>query len=135
LSEENIETLRRALVAFNERDKDDWLDGSDPNCENIPPRDWPENTPIKGASSIWDFYVEAIAAWDGAEFRWGEFVDPGPLSDKIVANQRAQLRGKTSGAEVLWSYWVVFTFRDGRVVRSEWFEDRDEALEAAGLRE
>ena len=130
-----METLRRALAAFNEGDKDYWIEVCDPDIENFPPKDWPENAPINGASSIWDFYGEAINAWEGAEFRWGEFVDPGPPSDKIVANQRAELRGKTSGAEVLWSYWVVFTFRDGRVLRSKWFADRAEALEAAGLSE
>jgi ketosteroid isomerase-like protein len=43
--------------------------------------------------------------------------------------------GKTSGAGVAWSYWVVFTFRDGKVLSSEWFSDRREALEAAGLAE
>jgi ketosteroid isomerase-like protein len=33
----------------------------------------------------------------------------------------------------MWSYWVVFRFRDGKVVRSKWFANRAEALEAAGL--
>jgi ketosteroid isomerase-like protein len=45
------------------------------------------------------------------------------------------MRGKASGASVAWSYWVLFTFRDGKVLRSEWFADRGEALEAAGLSE
>jgi len=36
---------------------------------------------------------------------------------------------------VLFSYWVVATFRDGRAIRVEWFADRAQALEAAGLRE
>jgi len=36
---------------------------------------------------------------------------------------------------VAWSYWVAFTFRDGKVLSSEWFSDRREALEAAGLAE
>jgi hypothetical protein len=45
------------------------------------------------------------------------------------------MRGKSSGADVLWSYWQVATFRRGRVVRAEWFTDRAEALAAAGLSE
>jgi hypothetical protein len=53
----------------------------------------------------------------------------------IVANQRREMRGKASGAGVVWSYWVVFTFGNGKVIRSEWFADRAEALEAAGLSE
>jgi ketosteroid isomerase-like protein len=45
------------------------------------------------------------------------------------------LRGKASGIEVRYDYWVVFSFRDGEISRVEWFEDRDQALEAAGLSE
>jgi ketosteroid isomerase-like protein len=135
MSEENVETLRRALDAFNERDKDSWMEACDPEAKNFPPRDWPENAPIHGAAAIWDFYVAAITAWDGAEFSWGEFIHGGSEGEAVVANQRAELRGKSSGADVLWSYWVVFMFRGGRVVRSEWFAERDEALEAAGLSE
>jgi ketosteroid isomerase-like protein len=114
MSEENVETLRRALGAFNERDRDSWMAASDPDAENFPPRDWPENAPTQGAAAIWDFYVEAIRAWDGAEFSWGEFIEGGSDSETVVANQRAELRGKTSGAGVLWSYWVVFNFCDGK---------------------
>jgi ketosteroid isomerase-like protein len=56
-------------------------------------------------------------------------------SHKLVANQRRQLRGKSSGAGVDWSFWVVNTFRNGKMLRLEWFTDRAEALEAAGLAE
>jgi ketosteroid isomerase-like protein len=130
--EENVQALRRALDAFNEGDKATWLAIIDAEAENFPPRDWPENAPIHGASAIWDFYVEAIKAWDGASFEWGEFLYGAPTADTTIANQRAELHGKASGAGVLWSYWVVFMFRDGKVVRSEWFADRGEALRVAG---
>jgi hypothetical protein len=53
-------------------------------------------------------------------------------TNKIVANQRREMRGKASSAGVVWSYWVVFTFRKGRVLRFEWFANRAEALQAAG---
>jgi hypothetical protein len=44
------------------------------------------------------------------------------------------MRGKASGATIDWKYWgVVFTFRNGKVLRIEWFANRAEALEAAGL--
>jgi hypothetical protein len=31
--------------------------------------------------------------------------------------------------------WVLISFRDGKMIREQWFESRDEALEAAGLEE
>ncbi len=48
--------------------------------------------------------------------RVGEIIDAG--NDKVVTNQHARMRGKSSGAEVTWSYWHVFTFRHGKVLRA-----------------
>jgi ketosteroid isomerase-like protein len=133
MSRENMENLRRGLDAFNRRDKTAFVAVCDPQVENIPPREWPENAPIQGAEAIWDFFVGAQEAWDEGSYEFGELIDAG--RDKIVANQLREMRGKTSGASVAWSFWVVFTFRDGRVLRWEWFADRDEALEAARVPE
>ena len=133
MSGENVERLRQGLDAFNRGDEAAWLAVCDPECENIPPREWPESAPIRGARAIWDFFVQTQDAWEGGSFDWGELIDA--ENDLIVANQRRRMRGRSSGAEVVWSYWVLFTFRDGKVVRFEWFADRAEALEAAGLAE
>jgi ketosteroid isomerase-like protein len=48
-------------------------------------------------------------------------------------NNRRDARGRASGANVEFSYWIVVTFRSGKQIRLEWFADRAEALEAAGL--
>jgi ketosteroid isomerase-like protein len=69
--------------------------------------------------------------WDEGSYEWGELIEAGP--DKLVSNQRRELRGSASGAPVAWAYWVVLTFRNGKVLRFEWFDERIEALEAAGL--
>ena len=83
--------------------------------------------------AVWDFFVQAQEQWAEGSFEWGELVEAGP--DKLVANQLQRLQGKSSGAGVDWSYWVVMTFRDGRCARFEWFRERADALEAAGLSE
>ncbi len=67
---------------------------------------------VRGGEAIWDFFVEAVSAWEDGSFEWGELIDAG--TDKIVANQVREMRGKASGASVAWSYWVVFTFRSGK---------------------
>ena len=133
MSQENVEAVWRGLDAFNRRDKAAWIAVCDPEVENFPPHEWPESAPARGAEAIWEFFVEAVKAWEEGSFEWGELIDAEP--DKVVANQRRQMRGKASGAGVDWSYWVVFTFRDRRLLRFEWFADRAEALEAAGLSE
>jgi ketosteroid isomerase-like protein len=58
-------------------------------------------------------------------------VDAG--ADKVLVHQRNEVRGRTSGADVELNYWVVVTFREGKILRDHWFADRAEALEAAGL--
>ena len=133
MSQENAEVVWRGLDAFNRRDKGAWFAVCDPDVENLPPREWPERAPVRGAEAIWGFFVEAQGAWEEGSYEWGELIEAG--TKKIVANQRREMRGKASGAGVVWSYWVVFTFRKGRVLRFEWFANRAEALEAAGLRE
>jgi ketosteroid isomerase-like protein len=127
-----IEILQQALNAFNRRDKAAWLAAFDPGCENIPPQEWPENEPIRGAEAVYEFFVESVSAWDEGAFEWAEVIDAGP--NTVVANQRREMRGKASGASVAWNYWVVFTFRGEKVVSLEWFASRTAALEAARRR-
>ena len=43
--------------------------------------------------------------------------------------------GRASGAETELPFTVVASYRDGRMTRFTDFGDRDQALEAAGLRE
>ena len=62
-----------------------------------------------------------------------EFVDAG---DRVATRLRHHGRGKLSGAEIDEElYHQVATFRDGWIVRLEYFGEWSEALEAAGLQE
>ena len=133
MSRDNVEVLRRSLDAFNRGDKTAWLALFDPDVEMVPAREWPESAPIRGAEAIWDFYVAVTSTWDGGLNEFGELIES--RADTVVANNRRAARGKASGAGVEFSYWTVSTFRSGKTVRVEWFADRAEALEAAGLRE
>jgi ketosteroid isomerase-like protein len=133
MSEGNIKSLRESVDAFDRGDKAAWLAEFDPAVEMVPARDWPENAPIRGAEAIWDFYMAVNAAWEGGSIELGEVIDAG--ADRVVANARREARGKASGAGFQFSYWIVTAFREGKAARIEWFADRDEALEAAGLSE
>ena len=132
MSQENVKLFREALDAFNRRDKAAFLALCDPDYENVPPQDWPESAPIRGREAIWEFFIAGQEPWDEAFFEIGEHIDAG---DKVVAEQRAEMRGTVSGAVVAWSYWHVITIRDGKALRSEWFTDRADAMAAAGLSE
>jgi|SRR5829696_2134906 len=133
MSQENVEITRQTLDAFNRGDKGAWLAMFDPDAEMVPAPEWPENAPIRGAEAIWDFYVEVTGAWEEGLSEFGEVINAG--ADKVVANNRRDAHGRTSGAGVEFSYWTVGTYQNGKVVRIEWFADRAKALEAAKLRE
>jgi ketosteroid isomerase-like protein len=130
MSHETVESMRRALDAFNRGDKAAWLAEHDPDLVMIPAREWPENAPIRGADAIWDFYLAATDTWDQGLTQIAEVIDSG---DTLVINNRREARGIASGASVEFSYWTVTTFRGGKPIRYEWFANRAEALEAAGL--
>jgi ketosteroid isomerase-like protein len=133
MSRENVESMRKALDAVNRHDRAAWLALCDPALLNVPPRDWPESDPNRGREAVWDFFVQANEQWEDAAYEFGELIDAG--DDKVVAQVRGEMRGKASGAGVPWIFWQVVTFRNGKALRFEWFADRAEALEAAGLQE
>ena len=130
MSQENVEIMRRSMDAFNRRDRTAWLELRGEPHEVKPLPDWPEQE-TQGGEAAWDLYV-GVADAVAIEFE-ADLVDAGP--DKVLAHQRNTGRGRTSGAEVELDYWIVITFRDGVIVRDEWFSNRPEALEAAGLAE
>jgi len=131
MSEENVETMRRSVEAFERRDKDAWCELSHPEVEAVPTGDWPEGE-IHGHDAVWDFLIAVDEPWEPGHWELNEVTDGG---HDVAARMQRDLRGKSSGIEVEYDYWVVFSFRDGRVCRVEWFENRQQALEAAGLSE
>jgi ketosteroid isomerase-like protein len=136
MSQEQLELWRKGLDAINRRDKAAWLALVDPEVANVPPRDWPDADPIRGGEATFDFFAfDAQAAWhEGSPpYECVELIDAG--NDKVMADIRREVRGKASGATVAWGYWQVVTFRNGKFIRIEWFGDRTDASEAAGLRE
>jgi ketosteroid isomerase-like protein len=133
MSQKSVDVARRAVDALNRSDRAGWLATQDPESECVPSRDWPESEPIRGREAVWDFYVAVLGAWREGAFETVELFEAG--DDRVVQQVRAEMQGKTSGASVVLRYWTVGTFRNGKVLRVEWFADRAEALEAVWLRE
>ena len=73
---------------------------------------------------------------------WGEFENAHteieecfPVGDHVVLGVRFYGRGKSSGVEIDWPAWHVWTVRDGKAVHWSLVRTKREALEAAGLQE
>jgi ketosteroid isomerase-like protein len=133
MSQENLETFRRSLEAFDRRDKASWLETRGEDYEIVTSKEWQEGD-VRGREAAWDFYVTIADTFERRPFSDDiEVIDAGP--DKAIVHQRNDVRGSESGVNVEIDYWVVISFQDGKMIRDQWFESKDEALKAAGLSE
>jgi ketosteroid isomerase-like protein len=131
VSESNVDVFRRALEALDRRDRETWIALHDPRADVLPSRTFPEADVIRGPEPCWDFYVAVMEPFEHVSA--GEAVQVEDLGhNQVLAHQRTEVRGRASGAPVELDYWVLSTFRDGRVLRDEWFLTEEEARAAAG---
>ena len=131
MSRGELERYRQAVYAFNRRDRVAWLVVGYLAVVNICPviRRVPKAT---GLDVVWYQLVANMDAWEEQHSRLSSWSMP---ETRRSGTDRSEVMGKSSGAAIAWTYRHVVTFRDGKIVRSEWFADRAEALEAAGLEE
>jgi ketosteroid isomerase-like protein len=130
MSQENVETVRESMEAFARRDRATWYERCDPDIQVVPVGDWPEGEEIRGRATAWDFLVAGDEPWEPGSYEMAEVMDN---DENVVTRLKRDMRGKSSGIEVQYDYWLVVTFRDGKAARLEWFEKRESALEAAAL--
>ena len=61
-----------------------------------------------------------------------EFIDAG---DRVVVRIKQRARGHASGLPVEGEFWFVYTMADGKWIRLDMFDGKDQAMKAAGLRD
>jgi ketosteroid isomerase-like protein len=133
MSEENVELVRRYYEAFNRGGPreaniliaEDFV--ADASRRPVEP------TVLHGRDS-------ALQAGLRIYETWGESLQVVPeqlipLGDRVIAVVRNRARGPTSEAAVESVTAQTWTVRDGKLARFEYFGSKQEALEAAGLRE
>jgi ketosteroid isomerase-like protein len=86
----------------------------------------------QGADSFNKAIANVFAAWDDVRFDTERVIDNG---DEVVALGQLHGRVHGPGMEVDSPHGQIWTFRDGRVTRMEWFTTHRETMEAAGLGE
>jgi ketosteroid isomerase-like protein len=90
---------------------------------------WPEQATSRGRDEIRAGMEEWQATWETTRVEVESLDEVGP--DQVVAVGAWHIRGRASGIEGKMPLFILFTIRDGRVARLEWFEDRDTAVAAA----
>jgi uncharacterized protein len=94
----------------------------------------PESAIERGVHRGYVGMVEVLGAIDGSFVDYiHELERPVDADGKVLAFITFRARGRDSGAQVEKPEQHVWTLRDGKVVRFEWFHDEPAAKLAAGL--
>jgi ketosteroid isomerase-like protein len=133
MSQENVELLRRAIKAINDRDLDAGDDLITEDFEFVPYlARLVETTTYRGRDGLRKYGEDADAAWESFRVRIDQVRD---LGDRLVAFGEISGRGRSSGLDVRVPLAWVVDFHEGKLRRLHSYADRSEALEAAGLSE
>jgi ketosteroid isomerase-like protein len=134
MSQENVEMARAQYERWNAEDFDAWICGFDPNVQYFSSVSASADGggEFQGHQGMRRFVKSYFEAWEWFRLQPVEFVD---TDSHVVAFLKTTGRGRGSGAEVEGEVAHVWTFRGQRATRCLSFASREEALEAAGLRE
>src|SRR3954447_2285115 len=130
MSQQNVEIVGRALAAFDpslDRVAEFWDQDIDWRAIEGAPDDIGVFT---GHDAMRRYYEQWYEAFDEIRVEAEELID---ASDQVVAVVHATARMKGSDAEVDMRLGIVYTVRDGLIVRGREYATREAALEAAGL--
>jgi ketosteroid isomerase-like protein len=134
MSQENVEIIRRLVEALNARDLDRIVsEFLDPEIEYRTSVEDPDAATHRGPEAYKRYVKQWWDAFEGLHVEVEEYIDAG--EDRVFTWSRFTGRGRTSGVPADWYLAVIFTIRDGKLVRGEEYFDRKEALEAVGLSE
>ena len=136
MSEENVETVKRTIEAWNADDLDAFLTELDPDLEwhpSIEPGLEGKATTYRGHDGARTIWGEARSeAWERLTNRPEEFRD---LGESVLALGHMDLAARTTSIEFSQELGEVIDFRAGKIVRIRDFLTHAEALEAVGLSE
>jgi len=132
MSQENVERMRRGTEHYLRTGEPPWED-MHPEFE-IHDHDAPDARAIYHGPDGWREWEAAFSeAFESYAFEPQEYIDAG--DGKIVLVVRLSARGRGSGVPVERLDGLVWTVRDGKTVRLDYYSSPAEALQAVGLSE
>jgi ketosteroid isomerase-like protein len=135
MSQENVEVVRSIYESVNRGDWDAAFRDQQPDVElTTPPGPvaGPNAATYRGRAEIQGFWEEMQTPFEALSVEPEEFFEHG---DRIAVVVRGRMRPKGSSGEIENRTGQLWTFRDGVVTHVAAFNERAEALEAAGLSE
>ena len=134
MSQENVEVVKRAVAAVNDRDVESYLACCTADIRMENPVMAIEGA-YEGSDGIRRFFADVLDT--GPDFRVTIESLESIGTDRVLGFMRLNMSGRTSGI-ILGSDMPsanLYDFTDGKIKRVRIFLDRQEALEAAGLSE
>jgi ketosteroid isomerase-like protein len=130
MSQENVEIVRRGWEAFERGDLTGLLETM--SDEVVSRRIGLDTITYHGKEG----YLELTTDWNEGFAEWSataeEFIDAG---DCVVVRNHQIARGEASGVPVESDFWFVYAIGEGKIVQQDMYVSKDQALDAAGLRE
>jgi ketosteroid isomerase-like protein len=124
---QNTDVVRRLLWAFD-KDTEAFRASIHPDIEWFPFEQ--QNTPTYGAEDAMRVRRRWLDTWDEHRIQIQEVVEKGR---SVIASIHLRARGKTSGVDVAVCLHLHYKLRDEKVVYIFEHQDRETALEAAGI--
>jgi ketosteroid isomerase-like protein len=132
VSQENVEVVRRIFDGWAIGDFGAGLADLDPDVVFVVRRPFPEAGETAGPDGIRDYMRRFLENWKTYAV---EARDLRAAADTVVVDAVQHGEGKASGIEMEQPFFMLFSFRGGKIVRIESILNREEALKAAGLSE
>jgi ketosteroid isomerase-like protein len=129
VSQSNVELARSAFRAFEQRDMNAIEELCTPGIEFDWSRRLLDPTMTRGYEGIRQFFEEVDGIFDEIVFDEEEILDFG---DDVLVVSTGRFRGRTSGIDVTSHGAIVWTIRDGKLVRFRFYQTKEDALEDLG---
>ncbi len=134
MSQENVEIVLRHVEALKRRDVDALIALVSPDVKWEDAVFFTEPTHVyRGEAGVRAWFQATVEPWESVDAEVEEVAEAG--DDRVLLGGVMTARGKASGVETQLRGWMVLWVRNGKITRRQVFRVRDEALEAAGLRE
>jgi ketosteroid isomerase-like protein len=131
MSEQNVELVRRAFEHFLATGEPAW----DTLHERVEARDHDimDGREYRGHDDVrrWLFEDWASAWSDWSAQRPDEFIDVD--DEQVIAVFQVKATGRASGVEIEREDAIVSVVRDGLITRMDYFNSKQQALDAVGL--
>jgi ketosteroid isomerase-like protein len=130
MSEENVEVVKRGFEHFMATGEPHWE--SFHREVEVHDHDTMDQGEYRGHAGVGRWLADWTAAWSEFSMEPEEFLDVG---ERVVMFFRMRATGVSSGLALERQDAMVFEVHDGRVVRLDYYNNRADALNAAGLAE